>query len=115
MRHIRLLLPFLALLLSACGVAGQAIWPSEELIGRQAAAVIPGPSLVATSQALIDTPILEDTLATAQPTVSVVRPTATQVVLQPTPTRGSARAPSKPVRIVIPDIDLDRTLLAVGL
>jgi LPXTG-site transpeptidase (sortase) family protein len=72
--------------------------------------------LAATSQALMDTPILEDRLApraTPAPNTPIAATSKTSNAdTAPTPRPA---IPSEPVRIVIPDIDMDRPLLQVGI
>jgi hypothetical protein len=63
--------------------------------------------LAATSQALMDTPILEDRPA-LPPTTSPAALEQTPIA-KPMPAAVLPVVPSKPVRIVIPDIEIDMT------
>ena len=116
MRRARSILMLAALLLTACGTADQAAGPPDMRSAR--AATAPEIRLAATSQALMDTPILEDRSASQAATASPSTPSAATPL--PTPNVDAAPAPqpivpSKPVRIVIPDIDMDRPLVQVGI
>src|SRR5262245_61915925 len=113
MYFVRLLFSLAVLLLAACGPvvqgAGHAAEPTEVPV-----AAAPSPRLAATTRELIDTPILEEqpveTPTTSAPVGNIGRPTSIAApAATPTP------APSRPVRIVIPDIAMDQPLLAVGL
>jgi LPXTG-site transpeptidase (sortase) family protein len=114
MRCVHYIFMLAVLLLSACGAASQVAGPPDE---RPAHAAAPSRQLAAISQVLMDTPILEDPspLPATPSTPSTPNPTTPQstpgAALTPTP---QPSAPSKPVRIVIPDIDMDRPLLQVG-
>jgi LPXTG-site transpeptidase (sortase) family protein len=102
-----------ALLLAACGASEQLARPADERPAH--AATAPEARLAATSQALIDTPILEEPPPSppAPSTPSVTTPQAQpSAATTPTP---QPLVLSKPVRIVIPDIDMDRPLLQVGI
>ena len=104
------------LLLTACGTATQAARPLDMRSAR--AATAPEIRLAATSQALMDTPILEDRSASPTTTVSPSTPSAATPLATPKAATAPApqpTVPSKPVRIVIPDIDMDRPLLQVGI
>src|SRR5262245_13659632 len=104
------------LLLTACGTANQAARPLDMRSAR--AATAPEIRLAATSQALIDTPILEDRSASPTTTASPSTPSAATPLAIPKGATAPApqpTVPSKPVRIVIPDIDMDRPLLQVGI
>ncbi|HJZ48773.1 MAG TPA: class F sortase [Roseiflexaceae bacterium] len=106
----RLCLALAALLLSACGQAISAP-PTQTLalptaaVARQPAIALPTPN-----HQLIDTPILDDLSATAQPsTPTPPAPTATaQPAHQAAPNREATR-------VVIDDIALDQPLVPVGL
>jgi LPXTG-site transpeptidase (sortase) family protein len=113
MRFVRHILVLAALLLTACDAGSQIAGPADELPAH--AATEPELRLAETSQALIDTPILDDPLASpATPSTPGTTPQQLQRQVDPMPTPQPS-VPSKPVRIVIPDIDMDRPLLQVGI
>jgi LPXTG-site transpeptidase (sortase) family protein len=113
MRFIRHILVLAALLLTACGAADQITRPADERLAH--AATAPELRLAATSQALIDTPILDDPRPLpATPSTPGITPPQSKRNADTTLTPQLV-APSKPVRIVIPDIDMDRPLLQVGI
>ena len=116
MRCVHCFLLLAALLLTGCGTIGQASQPPQ----AQAIAA-PQMRLAATSQLLMDTPILED-VSPSPVTPSAPNTPNTPSAATPQPIRSAEIvptpqpvAPSKPVRIVIPDIDMDRPLLQVGI
>jgi LPXTG-site transpeptidase (sortase) family protein len=116
MRFVRLLLPLTALILAACGASEQAGQPAESTVAKPVAVAAPSPHLAATSRVLIDTPILDDIRAIRLPT-PVATPPAGDTTTRMAATPISAPEPvlRKPARVVIPDIDMDRPLVAVGL
>jgi LPXTG-site transpeptidase (sortase) family protein len=109
MLYRRLSLVLIGLLLSACGrsvsqsAPGAPALPTAAIV-RQAANLLPATP----NRALIDTPILDDLAATAQP-VPTMHATATAIA-QPTP-----QPVREPTRLVIADIALDRPLVPVGI
>jgi len=117
MPPVRSILAIAALsLLTACSTADHAARPHN--LRSAHAATAPEVRLAATSQALMDTPILED--RPASPTTTVPPRTPSAATPFATPKARTAPAPqptlpSKPVRIVIPDIDMDRPLFQVGI
>src|SRR5581483_4343041 len=88
--------------------------PQAAAVSRSHATSTPGPSsdLLTISRMLNDTPILEDQ-GIPTPTAARVRPTAIAARLAPPAPESVAYKP--PVRIVIPTIDMDQALVAVGL
>jgi LPXTG-site transpeptidase (sortase) family protein len=122
MHVTRSLLLLTALSLAGCGAQERAVRPLDTPSAVPAAAVAPSLPLAATSQALIDTPIL-DTTPDRPPAMPLTPSTPVAGDRAPTPvveqppeaTSIPLPAPVKPVRITISDIDMDRPLLAVGL
>lgn len=118
MRYARIFPIIAAMLLAACGAPQQAAQP----------AVAPTPTLSSTSAALLDSPALNESqvpepspTATGEPAPNSV-PATPELVLPPTdvPPPGAIPATpqpaaSAPVRLVIKDIDMDWSLVSVGL
>ena len=100
-----------AFMLSACGQAisvslPQAITlPTAAVAHRQNIVALPTPN-----HQLVDTAILDDLVATPQPTAAI--PTQPIATTQPTP---EAKLHHEPTRLVIDDIALDLPLVPVGL
>jgi LPXTG-site transpeptidase (sortase) family protein len=111
MRYVRRTFMLAALFLVACGAADRAAKPLDTHPAAQAT-ITPKLRLAATSQALMDTPILEDRPGlppTARPAALKQTPIA-----EPAPAAPLPVVSSKPERIVIPDIDMDQPVLQVG-
>jgi LPXTG-site transpeptidase (sortase) family protein len=136
MRHTRLIVIFMALLLGACGDAQQAAEPAATVVSVPSAA----PALAATSAQPTESAVLDPGSVPApsptpagaaalptEPTAQLILPAGTpipatddapRVTLTPSAAAQQAvTAPvaSDPVRLVIKDINLDGRIVSVGL